>query len=91
VIATDIFGGLFVLEPHLDAVPECADGIDNDADGSVDAVGGANGEPPDAGCFAPEDALEGAPPRPSAGCGLGPELAPLLAGLGALRMRRRGR
>jgi len=90
-IATDIFGGLFVLEPHLDAVAECADGIDNDADGSVDAAGGAAGEPPDTGCFAPEDAVEGAPPLPAWGCGLGPELAPLFAWLAALRARRRGR
>ena len=90
VIATDIFGGLFVLEPDLGAVAECEDGIDNDADGTTDASGGENGEPADAGCFAPDDALEGAPPVPW-GCGLGPELAPLLLLLAALRARGRTR
>ena len=36
VVASDINRGLFVLEPHLDAVPECDDGIDNDGDGRID-------------------------------------------------------
>jgi hypothetical protein len=36
VVVSDINRGLFVLRPHLDAVPECADGIDNDSDGRTD-------------------------------------------------------
>jgi choice-of-anchor B domain-containing protein len=88
VAASDIFGGLFVLEPDLEAVGECVDGIDNDGDGTVDHAGGPGGETADAGCFGPGDPVEKAPPRVW-GCGLGPELAPLLAGLGALRVRRR--
>jgi hypothetical protein len=90
LIASDIFGGLCVLEPHLDAVAECEDGIDNDQDGSIDASGGPNGEPLDAGCFGPKDPVEGAPPT-LWGCGLGPELAPLLGLLIVLRARGRAR
>jgi choice-of-anchor B domain-containing protein len=88
VAATDIFGGLFVLDPDLEAVTQCADGIDNDSDGTVDHAGGPGGEAADAGCFGPGDPVEKAPPRPS-GCGIGPELAPLMALLAALRVRRR--
>src|SRR5262245_10213748 len=90
VIASDIFGGLFVLEPDLEAVAECEDGIDNDLDGRIDASGGPGGELFDTGCFGPDDPGEWAPPA-SWGCGLGPELLPLL-GLGvALRARRAAR
>jgi len=88
VAATDIYGGLFVLEPHLDAVTECADGIDNDRDGTIDAAGGPGGEAADAGCFGPTDPVEAGPPR-AGGCGIGPELAPGLALLAFARRRRR--
>jgi choice-of-anchor B domain-containing protein len=37
VLATDIYGGLFLVRPDLGAVPECADGLDNDGDGWTDA------------------------------------------------------
>ncbi len=90
VAATDVFGGLFVLEPDLEAVAECADGIDNDSDGSVDHAGGPGGEPADTGCSGPGDPVEKGPPRPGPrGCGIGPELAPLLCLLAAARARRR--
>jgi choice-of-anchor B domain-containing protein len=36
VIVSDIGRGLFVLRPHLDAVPQCSDGLDNDRDGQID-------------------------------------------------------
>jgi len=36
VVVSDINRGLFVLRPDLEAVPECSDGIDNDADGLID-------------------------------------------------------
>lgn len=38
VAASDITAGLFLLHPHLEDVPECDDGIDNDSDGSVDGA-----------------------------------------------------
>jgi choice-of-anchor B domain-containing protein len=88
VIASDIFGGLFVLEPHLDAVPECDDDIDNDQDGRIDAAGGPNGELRDPGCASALDASEGAS-LGGGGCGLGAELVPVVALLAALRVRRR--
>jgi uncharacterized protein YkwD len=66
--------------------PHCDDGLDNDGDGGVDWDGGPAGGPKDAQC-------QGVPWRsretPSS-CGLGFEVAPLLAGLLAAR-RRRGR
>lgn len=86
VIASDIFGGLFVLEPDLEAVAGCEDGIDNDGDGRIDATGGPGGEPRDPGCASPDDPDEAAA-LSSGGCGLGPELIPLLALLAALRRR----
>jgi len=43
VVVSDINRGLFVLDPDLLAVPECSDGIDNDADGLIDS-------PKDPGC-----------------------------------------
>jgi len=36
IIASDIHRGLYILHPHLDAIPECSDGIDNDRDGLRD-------------------------------------------------------
>ena len=91
VATTDIFGGLFVLDPDLGAVGECVDGIDNDSDGTVDHAGGPSGEAADTGCFGIGDPVEKRPPPPPSGCGIGPELAPLLGLLAAVRVRRRGR
>ncbi len=51
VIVSDINRGLFVLQPDLDAVPRCDDGLDNDGDGLVD-----HGEDP--GCAGPDGADE---------------------------------
>lgn len=51
VLVSDIGRGLFVLEPDLGAVPECADGIDNDRDGFID-------HPEDRGCESAEGAAE---------------------------------
>jgi choice-of-anchor B domain-containing protein len=51
VVVSDINRGLFVLRPHLDAVPECADGIDNDSDGLTD-------HPNDPSCANAEAATE---------------------------------
>jgi len=65
----------------------CFDGLDNDADGRVDVDG--DGGTPDPDCTDGFDVSENAPPATS--CGLGPELAPLLIGLGALRRGRGNR
>jgi choice-of-anchor B domain-containing protein len=51
VLVSDIERGLFVLEPDLTAVPECADGLDNDRDGRVDF-------PQDRGCESADGAAE---------------------------------
>jgi choice-of-anchor B domain-containing protein len=51
VLVSDIERGLFVLEPDLAAVPECADGLDNDRDGRSD-------HPEDRGCAGREGASE---------------------------------
>jgi len=51
VLVSDIERGLFVLEPDLTAVPECADGLDNDIDGRID-------HPQDRGCESAEGATE---------------------------------
>jgi choice-of-anchor B domain-containing protein len=51
VVVSDIGRGLFVLEPDLAAVPECADGLDNDRDGRVD-------HPEDRGCEGAQAASE---------------------------------
>jgi hypothetical protein len=68
------------------ALTACADGLDNDSDGKVDFDGAGVG-PGDPQCTSPTGSLE----SPAiGGCGLGPELAPVLLGLGALRRRRRG-
>ena len=56
--------------------PQCANGVDDDGDGAID------GDDPD--CSGPDDDRE----RASASCGLGTELALLLAGLRAARRRR---
>jgi choice-of-anchor B domain-containing protein len=45
VIASDMSSGLFVLAPDLDAVPRCADGLDNDGDGLTDHGGGPGNDP----------------------------------------------
>jgi choice-of-anchor B domain-containing protein len=36
IVASDIHRGLYILRPRLDAISECSDGIDNDADGLRD-------------------------------------------------------
>jgi choice-of-anchor B domain-containing protein len=36
LVVSDINRGLYVLHPHLENVPECNDGLDNDHDGRVD-------------------------------------------------------
>jgi hypothetical protein len=64
----------------------CFDGLDNDGDGQVDVDG--DGGTPDPGCSNGFDASESQPSQPPF-CGLGPELAPLLALLGALRRKSR--
>lgn len=51
VVVSDINRGLFVLDPDLLAVPECSDGIDNDADGLTDY-------PKDPGCVDAQGAAE---------------------------------
>ncbi|NQZ98448.1 MAG: choice-of-anchor B family protein [Myxococcales bacterium] len=51
VVVSDINRGLFVLGPDLQAVPECSDGIDNDADGLTD-------HPEDPSCADAEGAAE---------------------------------
>ncbi len=47
LVVSDINRGLFVLGADLAAVPECADGLDNDRDGLTD-------HPQDPGCADPE-------------------------------------
>jgi hypothetical protein len=47
---SDINRGLFVLRPDLAAVPECGDGLDNDADGLTDLT--------DPRCAGPDGAAE---------------------------------
>jgi hypothetical protein len=59
---------------------ECSDGVDNDGDAAVDLA--------DPHCASLDDGSER--PNPSAGCGLGPELALLFGGL-ALSRRARAR
>jgi choice-of-anchor B domain-containing protein len=51
VIVSDINRGLYVLHPHLEAVPECSDQLDNDRDGRVDY-------PDDPACAGPDGARE---------------------------------
>lgn len=64
--------------------PGCSDGTDNDGDGKVDWNGGPLGEPADDGCQGnPNRASE----RPPSSCGLGVELAALLAAGRMLRAR----
>jgi choice-of-anchor B domain-containing protein len=36
LLATDTYGGLFLLRADLGAVPVCSDGLDNDGDGLID-------------------------------------------------------
>jgi hypothetical protein len=61
-------------------LPACADGLDNDNDGRVDFDGAGLGLA-DLNCTSAAGTLE----SPASGCGIGPELAPLLLALGALR------
>jgi hypothetical protein len=67
--------------------PRCDDDLDNDGDGGIDWDGGSGAGPTDAQCV-------GRPYRnreTPGSCGLGFEIAPLLAGMRALRRRgRRG-
>jgi len=70
--------GAAFLPCRGDHCPPCNDGLDNDADGFVDY-------PADVTCTSLLGASEGG----GGSCGLGPELAPLLAALAALRRRRR--
>jgi hypothetical protein len=63
----------------------CSDGLDNDNDGKIDFDGASLGLP-DPECAAANGSLES---PASGGCGIGPELVPLLLGLGALRRLRR--
>jgi len=51
LIASDVYNGLFVLQPDLDAIGECEDGIDNDGDGRRD-------HPQDSACVSYEDPSE---------------------------------
>jgi cysteine-rich repeat protein len=74
--------------------PQCQDGANNDGQSGIDFDGGASvngGVPLDAAdpqCTAAWVNSE-APPPPAAGCGIGPELAVVLALLRRLRMRSR--
>jgi len=75
-----VCGVSFKMLPCLgDACIACNDGIDNDGDGEIDY-------PDDVTCTSLAGVTEGTVTTP--GCGLGPELAPLVALLGALRRRR---
>ncbi len=51
LVASDVYGGLFVLRPDLAAIGECGDGIDNDGDGDRDF-------PQDTACVSDEDERE---------------------------------
>jgi glucose/arabinose dehydrogenase len=62
----------------LVAAPRCNDGVDNDGDGAIDLA--------DRNCAGLLDDTENF--TGTAGCGVGPELALLLPGLGWLRRRR---
>ncbi len=64
--------------------PACDDDVDNDGDGGVDWDGGSAGGPADLFCSSGSKTRES-----RRGCGLGAELALLLAPLAALRWRRR--
>lgn len=67
-------------------ITACSDGIDNDGDGTIDWDGGPQGTGlPDANCTTARTNRESA--SSGYGCGLGPELAVLLAGLGLVRGR----
>jgi hypothetical protein len=69
--------GAAFLPCRGDSCPPCNDGIDNDGDGLTDY-------PADSTCASLIGVSEGG----GTSCGLGPELAPLVAGLAALRRRR---
>jgi hypothetical protein len=64
--------------------PACDDDLDNDSDGTIDWDGGSGGAAPDANCVYPWQTREN-----KKACGLGFEMAPLLAWLWARRRRRR--
>ncbi|MGH0036453.1 MAG: thrombospondin type 3 repeat-containing protein [Myxococcota bacterium] len=80
-------------EPYLDhELTTCADGVDNDGDGKIDFDGGAAAGLPLESQTAPDPGCGDSPTfREKPNCGLGAELALLLAGLGTLRRARRGR
>jgi probable HAF family extracellular repeat protein len=67
--------------PAARELTSCSNGLDDDGDGAVDF-------PADTLCQNAADDDEAANPSSGGGCGLGPELALLLAGLLALRRRR---
>lgn len=67
-----------------DEAPQCDDDLDNDGDGKVDWDGGTGGAPSDPQCTAAWRPKE----RRPRGCGLGAELAPLLALLATARRLR---
>ncbi len=69
--------------------PLCDDGQDNDGDGGVDWNGGPSGEPADLQCKG--NRWHDSETVPPAKCGLGFELAPVLAALAAWAQRRRRR
>ena len=64
---------------------QCSDDLDNDGDGRIDFDGGPDGGLPDVHCVSAEGDREAAPPA----CGVGPELALVLAGLAWARGRAR--
>ena len=67
-----------------ETLPQCADGVDNDGDGRIDFGGGPDG---DGECIWVLDDSEVEIPS----CGLGFEIAPILAGVGWARRRSRRR
>ncbi len=71
VIGSDVHGGLFVLRPDLQAVSQCADGLDNDGDGLRD-------HPADPECEKPGAERESA-------CGRGAGAVLAMVPLAALR------
>ncbi len=67
--------------------PQCSNGVDDDGDGLIDWDGGGSGSP-DPQCG--NDPAGNQEKRFTSACGLGAELLPVLAVLGAVRRRLRG-